>query len=149
LDARTCLALLLVAATARAGEPSRSFTNEDLDRVAPLRAETGGSSPTIPDPAAPKREAPGRAAPNHDREPYWRAEARRVRGRMQILEDKAVTLRQQVEERRTKPGVAPYSDPQIRRLQTAAEMNLARAQQLEADLMDRARREGALPGWIR
>jgi hypothetical protein len=147
LDARTCLALLLVAATARAGEPSRSFTNEDLDRVAPLRTETGGSSPTIPDPTAPKRDAPVRAVPN--REPYWRAEARRVRGRMQILEDKAVTLRQQVEERRTKPGVAPYSDPQIRRLQTAAETHLARAQQLEADLMDRARREGALPGWIR
>jgi hypothetical protein len=145
LPARTLVVLLLLATP----EPPRVFTNDDLDRLAPYRGQTGGSAPSREIDPPPPREKPEAAPSRTSREPYWRAEARRVRQRMQAHEDKAVALRQQIEERRSKPGVSPYSDPQIRRLQDSADSQLARARELESDLLDRARREGALPGWVR
>jgi hypothetical protein len=146
MPARTLIVLLLLANP----EPPRVFNNDDLDRLAPYRGQTGGSAPSREFDRPPAREKTDAAASKTtSREPYWRAEARRVRQRMQAHEDRAVVLRQQIEERRAKPGVSPYSDPQIRRLQDSADLQLSRSRELEADLLDRARREGALPGWVR
>ena len=43
----------------------------------------------------------------------------------------------------------PYSDPQVEALQERILALEARIRELESSLEDRARREGALPGWLR
>jgi hypothetical protein len=58
-------------------------------------------------------------------------------------------LREQIEERRREPGVRPYSDPKVVALQRRIEVIERRIREVEADFEDRARRDGALPGWIR
>ena len=139
--------ILVLALLVSRDTPARqdTFTNDDLARIAPLSAETGGrSAPAvdIPAPAPRRAEKPGR-------EPYWRAEARRIREKVRALDERAIDLRQRIEDRRRKPGVLPYSDEQIRRWEQQARDLVAKGVEMENDLQDRARREGALPGWLR
>lgn len=136
-----------VAAGAAEKRPAPVYTNDDLERVSPLRGQTGVQSAPSggePAPAAPaSTPAPGRG------EEYWRREARRLRERLDPLRRKSDDLRARIEERRRRPGVRPYTDPQVeadvRRLRTLEE----RARELESEFEDRARRERALPGWLR
>ena len=74
---------------------------------------------------------------------------RRLREKLQGPRDKADELRRQIEERRRQPGVLPYSDPQIVAAQRRLELILRRIREAESNFEDRARRNGALPGWIR
>lgn len=142
------LVSLALLASREPSPPVTSFTNDDLERIAPYSAETGGRSQpaALPAPApAPRERSPEKAG----REAYWRAEARRVRDKVRDFDDRAVALRQKIEERRRKKDVLPYSDPQVRRWEQQAQEWISRGRELENDLLDRARREGALPGWLR
>jgi len=58
-------------------------------------------------------------------------------------------LREKIEERRRQPGVRPYSDPRIVADQRRLEVLEGRIREAESNFEDRARRLGALPGWIR
>jgi hypothetical protein len=140
----TCVAA--VAAGAAEKRPVPVYTNDDLERVSPLRGQTGVQSAPAgePAPAAPSSPpAPGRG------EEYWRREARRLRERLDPLRRKSDDLRTRIEQRRRMPGVRPYTDPQVeadeRRLRSLQE----RVRELESEFEDRARRERALPGWLR
>jgi hypothetical protein len=126
--------------------PARVYTNDDLDRVAPRRGETGVLSTASPVPPAAAAEKP---AARERGEPYWRRQAERVRDRADALRERARDLRLRIEERRRKPGVRPYSDPQVEALQQRLAALEARIRELESTFEDRARREGALPGWLR
>jgi hypothetical protein len=147
-----CLAACAVPVSAREagkGRPVPVYTNDDLARVSPLRGQTGVLSAPA-EHAAERAAAPGPAkGPRERGEEYWRREARRVRDRVGPLRQKADDLRARIADRRRRPGVRPYTDPQVqadeRRLGTLE----TRIRELESELEDRARREGALPGWLR
>ncbi len=140
------LALLALAPSAPATEapppPSpprpavRVYTNEDLDRVHPLRGETGVHS--VP------AEAPGDAA--------------RVRERVLSLETSAAELRARIEEQRDEAsqlagrrrrGSASAGGSSLAGMRERLRSLERRIRHAEDDLLDRARRDGALPGWLR
>jgi hypothetical protein len=156
-------AILLVAAGAAEDDPApaartrvRVYTNEDLDRVHPFRYQTGGDS--VPAVAPDDRPAPAPADERSRRrgEEYWRREADRVRERVRRMEAQAADLRARIAEcaedarhaltRRRRSSAGSGSEATLRAKLLALE---SRMRQLEDDLADRARREGALPGWLR
>lgn len=158
-----CLALTVCPATLGATEDKPAvpvYTNDDLDRVRPFRNETGVASvPAFrPDERqgrssgsdAAGSKARGRDADRHSEE-YWRAQAERVRERLRKLADQAGELQRRI------AAARPRSGPSGRRREapdtSAWQAQLAaleeRRREIEGDLLDRARREGALPGWLR
>jgi hypothetical protein len=124
---------------------TRVYTNDDLELYEHLR------SAPIPTPA-PAREADRRAespaSPGRG-EAYWRREAERLHDRLEELRQRAEDLAVRVEDRRGRPGVRPYSDPQIESWERRRKTILERVRDMESRFLDRARREGALPGWLR
>jgi septal ring factor EnvC (AmiA/AmiB activator) len=139
-------------ATQGANPPVRVYTNEDLDRVHPLREQTGVASV----PAAPPDEARSgsRSRARSHGEEYWRHEAARVRDRVASLETQAADLRQRVadlewEQRHVSRRVSATAASPVGRLRSRLSSIERRARRLEDDLQERARREGALPGWLR
>jgi hypothetical protein len=139
----------------RAKPPVRVYTNEDLDRVRPFRDETGVRSvPAVP-PGAPESRPSAGERSRARGEAYWRREAERVRDRVQGMEARAADLRAQIAERdeaashltRGRRASSGAGTPATLRAKLAALER--RMRQLEDGLADRARREGALPGWLR
>jgi hypothetical protein len=150
----------------------RVYTNDDLDRVSPYRGQTGVESVPAVDgpeargaaaPAAPRSGAgvrpagPGRAT---TKEAYWRREAERVRTRVRALESRANELRLQIQREEQREHDRPLVFGRGRSTQTTPlsavpglQAKLAAAERearaVEDELEDRARREGALPGWLR
>jgi hypothetical protein len=128
-----------------------SYTNEDLERVRPRRGETGvDSSAAVPAPRALPAAAPGRPGQRTpSAEASWRREAERQRGRMESFRREVALLELKIAERQRKPGVRPYSDPALERYRARIAELRERAREEEGRFLDRARREGALPGWLR
>lgn len=126
--------------------PVRVYTNDDLRRVAPYRDETGVNSRPA---AAPAGAASSSTEKGTHGEEYWRREADRLRDRLRPLRERAAELRLRSDARRRQPGVRPVTDPQLleweRRLRDLEE----RIAEAQSRLEDRARRERAMPGWIR
>lgn len=165
--------LAAAAARARAARTSPAttrYTDADLERVRPLRDETGVDSQPAFEPApdtghagrgrAGTARGRGRArsatadtapSPLHDTraEAYWRAEARRVEARVRTLRARAQSWQRRIDQRRRRPDVRPYTDPQIVEWQRQRDEVERQARDLEGDLDDRARRARALPGWLR
>ncbi|HET7292231.1 MAG TPA: hypothetical protein VFM88_07395 [Vicinamibacteria bacterium] len=149
---RTAVFLALLFALPAAAEARRRahvYTNDDLARVSPLRGQTGVLSEAAaagPRPAAAPRDERGS---DRAREGYWRREADRVRERVRPLEKRAATLRRQIDERWRLPGVAARTDPKL--VEWRRELREAEAEIREHQdrLEERARREGAMPGWLR
>jgi len=141
---------LLGAAAAAGGEgraPARVYTNEDLARVSGRRGETGVES--RPAAAAPAESAAAGGPARSGGESYWRGEAARVRRRVEPWRDAAADLRAEIAARQAAPGVRPYTDPQVRAWQRRLEALEARIRDAEDRFEERARRAGALPGWLR
>ena len=139
-------------------KPVRVYTNEDLERVAPYRDQTGvTSTPAVrggggEEAPAARRGRGEKAAPSgrgRSDEEYWRREAEKLRIRLQRPRDQVEELRLKIEERRRQPGVRPYSDPTVRAYQRRLEILEQRIRDAESALEDRARRQGAMPGWLR
>jgi hypothetical protein len=152
------LALAGLPAIGEEGKPARLYTNEDLDRIAPRRGETGALSRPGPSPAprAAARESGETAGASTKGEAYWRREASRVRTQVRTLEEQASRVREQIERAANRPSTGKNRQGRPRE-SWAAEDNRsrrlreieARARELESNLEDRARREGAPPGWLR
>jgi len=126
-------------------KPVPLYTNDDLQRVSPFRDQTGVNSK----PAAGGGEAP--ASPRRARgEEYWRREAERLHDRLRPLRERAAELRLRIEERRRQPprrGMA--GDPQRVTMERRVRLLEERIREAESRFEDRARRERALPGWLR
>lgn len=139
----------------RVKAPARLYTNEDLDRVRPFRDETGVNS--VPAVRAGERETspPAGERQRTRGEAYWRREAERVRDRVQAMESQAAELRAQVAERAEEAGrgTRERRSSSGSGSTSALRARLAglerRIRQVEDNLAERARREGALPGWLR
>lgn len=163
-------ALLLVAIglppALRADEPRRptpSYSDADLARYAATRPPTAepeaAATSARPEPGQRRRPARADAADDLDREAsqrasderYWRREAEQARDRARKYEDQATTLEAQVVEqrqssRRSRSGAAA---PQVASLERRARLARERAREILDAFEERARRAGALPGWIR
>jgi septal ring factor EnvC (AmiA/AmiB activator) len=144
------LSAALVAAPLAATTPV--YTNEDLERIAPLRAQTGVSSRPAAAASSALKE-PRRATSKADAEAHWRHEAERVRARIRTLQEKADDVQSKIDERRRRPPSTSRRTAQAPVDTSALERHLARIdetiRELQADLEERARRARALPGWLR
>ncbi|MFN8091483.1 MAG: hypothetical protein U0599_04535 [Vicinamibacteria bacterium] len=168
LTAFVCPPRLRAAEAATPRPPARVYTNEDLDRVRPFRDEVGGRSVPAVVPGEDSSGARGGRRPARDGgssprphdEGWWRTEARRVRERVEALRAQADELRAKIaaaeDERRAynrSLGSGRARAAQPRGPEPGASARLAglerRAKSMEDDLLERARREGALPGWLR
>ena len=140
---------------------ARVYTNADLERVHPFAAQTGADSvPAAPADAQPvaEREREREPATRGRGEDYWRREAAAVRERLRDLEERAAGLRTRIAERERAPrdetvyGSRKRSSPQstsVSSLLASLSALERRMQRTKEDLEDRARRDGALPGWLR
>jgi hypothetical protein len=132
----------------------RRYTNEDLDRVHPCRSQTGVAS--VPASTPDRRRARSRpvGSPRVRGEDYWRKEAARVRERVAGLQAQAEEVRADIadlesRQRETVLGRSRGGRSSGRRLQARLAGIERRIRLIEDELRDRARREGALPGWLR
>jgi chromosome segregation ATPase len=149
-------ALVCLRATALAtaddtekARPTRTYTDEDLKRVSPRRGETGALSEPGTAADASRDDAPTRQR----HEAYWRAQAERLQQQLSALRRRAEDLRARIEEARRRPdpplgksrrGADPV--PGLERRLHAIE---AEVRERQDALEERARRAGALPGWLR
>jgi hypothetical protein len=128
-------------------EPAPLYTNADLARVRPYRDQTGVASTPA---ATPEPARDSAAAEKKGRgEAYWRRETERLADRVRPLRSQVTELRRRIDERWGKPGVRSLSDPRIQAWERDLAATEALIRELESRLLDRARREGALPGWLR
>jgi peptidoglycan hydrolase CwlO-like protein len=161
-----CLGLRLLLLAAGGPVPSEEkkpvpvYTNEDLDRISPHRDETGVNSHVVvavPPSASTRASDDGRARS----EAYWRRQAESLHVRLQRARDRMDDLRARIAEKEAKAD-APLSsrsrrgraspassEAQIEALRRQLAALEARVRDEEARFEDRARREGALPGWLR
>jgi len=130
------------------------YTNEDLDRVHPYRNQTGVAS--VPASAPDRRRPASRPAgsPRARGEDYWRKEAARVRERVAALQARAEEVRADLAALEKRKRESPLG----RNLGNASSGGRLKARLagierqirlIEDELRDRARRQGALPGWLR
>jgi hypothetical protein len=140
--------------------PKRVFTNADLERMAACRYQTGvlsavsGAVPESPGPTRSARgskpESPTSASAQRDEaEAEWRAQWRSVDQKVRKLRLEARELRQEAGEspRDPKKRVVGRRSPSL--LIARAQSLETQAREIEDEFEERARREGALPGWIR
>ncbi len=161
---QTLLAVALASPTAqdcslKVGTPSaqRVFTNKDLERMAACRHQAGAQSEARPQAPDPSERGRGRTAKatasgrdrSADAENDWRAQWRSIDQKARKLRREALELRKEAQEspRDPKKRVIGRRSPSM--LITRAERLEAEARELEEEFQERARREGALPGWIR
>jgi septal ring factor EnvC (AmiA/AmiB activator) len=136
--------------------PVRLYTNADLDRVHPFRDETGVRS--VPAVAPDDRPAPAEKRRGRG-EDYWRREAARVRERVRAMEAQAAELRAEIAEQaeeasrvlgqRRRSSASLSGSGSSTRLRAKLAGLERRLREMEDDLAERARRDGALPGWLR
>ena len=141
----------------KAAEAHRVFTNADLDLMASCRYETGALSEPASGPTGarpPKGRGLTRAsalsqAGQGDLEAEWHARWRAIDQKIRRLRREAQELRQEAAEaaRDVKKRPAGRRSPSL--LINRARALEAEAKELEDEFQARARREGALPGWLR
>jgi hypothetical protein len=166
----TSLLTLSIAATAPAspqpaidcslpGPPPehRVFTNADLERMAACRYQTGAQSEVGNRPsgrvAGPARRA-GRPSPSDltqegALEAEWRARWLSVDQKVRRLRREAIELRQEAGQAPRDPKKQPTGRRSPALLIARARSLEAQAKEIEDEFQERARREGARPGWLR
>ena len=135
----------------------RVFTNADLELMAACRYQTGaqsevGTAPTATAQKPQRRPAAGAViAPRRTdaAEADWRAQWRSVDQKARRLRREARELRQEAGEAPRDPKKRPTGRRSPSLLIARALALESEAGDLEADFQEGARREGALPGWLR
>ena len=134
----------------------RAFTNADLEAIAACRDRTGAVSQ--PGTAPPERAAPRGKPPATTRaagpkgaadESDWRARWRSVERKARLLRREASELRREAAEAPRDPRKRPTGRRSPSLLIARAEARESEARELEDEFRERARRAGALPGWLR
>ena len=167
----TFLALTLVAtaaATTLAAPPPdcsrptavpgerRVFTNADLERIAACRPQPGPPPGVESDETGkPKRPRAESRSGSPDRPPTealeadWRARWRSIDQKVRRLRREARDLRVEAEALPRDPKKRPTGRKSAEFLTSRAQVLEAEARELEDEFQAQARREGALPGWLR
>lgn len=146
-----CLVVCLAGAGATAAPDekptTRVYTNEDLDRLRSRRSESGAASEPAVEPARASRsgrdQAPARG------EEFWRREAEREHRRLEPLRRRLAALEEKLEGRRNEPRRRFAADPMLDSIAAQIQALRGRIRDEQSRFEDRARREGALPGWLR
>ena len=142
----------------------RVFTNADLERIASCRRQSdpspGPDVPTAADtgPTSGRRGSRPEAAAGADKdarrteealEADWRARWRSVDQRVRRLRREAEEFRLEANEAPRDPKKKPTGRKSPQVLLRRASALEAEAREIEDELQTQARREGALPGWLR
>ena len=133
--------------SAHAGRPVRSFGEDDLERY--RREREPDSVPA----AAPSAPRPPLAAPRDlTRERvHWRKEAQQHEREVAKIEANLRRLEWRLNEKRSKRRSRDWltEDPSIGLLEDSIRALTEERQRLEERFRERARKDGAFPGWIR
>ena len=135
----------------------RVFTNADLERMTACRYQTGAQSQVgapPPETVNPWPRKTARATPEDTvrleiLEADWRARWRSTDQRVRKLRREALGLRQEAAQVRRDARKPPTGRRSPSILISRAKELEVEAKELEDEFQDRARREGALPGWLR
>lgn len=135
----------------------RVFTNADLERMTACRYQTGAQSEIgtrTPERAArpARRSKDSLLAEGSDPDAIegdWRARWRSVDQKARKLRQQARELRQEAGETPRDPKKQPAGRRSPTLLISRARSLEAEARELEDEFQERARRQGALPGWLR
>jgi len=138
-----------------------SITNQTLvtDRTKGKLTTASPRATPSPAAAAPREGPPPAATPEAEAETYWRERAHSARSRVEELEERVRRTEQESKKLENdfyswddgnyRDGVIkPAWDRKREELETARR-ELAEAQKELADLPEKARKAGALPGWLR
>jgi len=132
------------------------FTNADLERMAACRYQTGaqseGQTRTPEKAARPTRGSKASSAsgqPASALEADWRSRSRSLDEKVRKLREEARELRQEASEAPRDPKKQPKGRRSPLFLISRATSLENEARRLEEEFQERARREGALPGWLR
>jgi len=131
--------------SAHAGKPARSFSDDDLERY--RRGRAPDSVPTTPT-AAP----PPVAARDLTRERVsWRKEAQQHQREVAKIEANLRRLEWRLNEKRSRRRSREWltEDAAIGLLEDSIRALSEERRRLEEGFRERARKEGALPGWVR
>ncbi|MBK5256847.1 MAG: hypothetical protein JJE39_12500 [Vicinamibacteria bacterium] len=128
------------------------FTNADLERMAACRYQTGaesrpGSRSRTSGPPPTRRSTGPMAKDGAGAD--WRAQWRAIDQKARRLRLEAKELRQEASEAPRDPKKRPTGRRSPSLLEARARSLEAEAKELEDEFQERARREGALPGWLR
>jgi hypothetical protein len=131
--------------SAHAGRPVRSFGEEDLERY---RRERPPDSLAVTIPAPPPLAAPRDLARERV---LWRKEAQQHQRELAKLDASLRRLQWRLNEKRAKRRGRNWlaEDPSIGLLEDSIRSLTEERKHLEERFRERARRDGALPGWIR
>jgi hypothetical protein len=137
------------------GLAAAAADGEEKKAVPLYTRDLGASRPTGRDrvnsqPAAPPAADASVSGIRPRGEAYWRQEADRLRDRLRPLQERAAELRVRIEDRRRQPPRrGTVGDPQREALERRLHDLEARIRDMESRFEDRARRERAMPGWLR
>jgi len=138
-------------------EPDKGKLTTSEQRVSPGKEKTPAA--VAPAASAAAADAPDPRPPAREGEAYWREEARRSRQRVADLNEAIVRLEEESKKLESdfyswddgayRDGVIKPAWDKAREQLATARKELPAAEKELAELPDRARRAGALPGWLR
>ena len=131
--------------SALAGKPARTFGDDDLERYRRGRApDSPSAAVSTPRPAAPPRDLTRERV-------YWRKEAHQHEREVAKLAANLRRLEWRLNEKRSRRRSRDWltEDPAIGLLEDSIRSLTEERRRLEERFRDRARKEGALPGWLR
>jgi hypothetical protein len=132
--------------SALAARPGRGFDDSDLERY------RRGRAPDSPPAPASASSAPAANERDLNREKvYWRKEAERHEREVARIDANLRRLQWRLNEKRSKPRNREWltEDPAIGLLEDSIRSLSEERRRLEERFRERARKEGALPGWLR
>ena len=129
-----------------AGNPARVFDDSDLERY--RRERSSETAPPPPPTAPPPAAAPRDLARD---KAHWRKETEQYEREVARIEASARRLEWRLNEKRARRRSRDWlaEDPAIGVLEDSIRALREERQRLEERFRERARKEGALPGWIR
>jgi len=131
--------------SAHAGKPARSFSDDDLERYRRGRApDTLPAAVSTPRPLDPPRDLTREKV-------HWRKEAQQHEREVAKIEANLRRLEWRLNEKRSRRRSRDWlpEDPSIGLLEDSIRALTEERQRLEERFRERARKDGALPGWIR
>ena len=137
------------------GQPVKKYDNRDLDRIhGQDRSPTGISASGMRDETHSAKRRREEEAERREREQFWRQERRRHDERQLRLSAKIERLEWRLNRRREQlrhasERLSGRDDPTILIIQSSLAALRAEHRKREEGFLERGRRAGALPGWLR
>ncbi len=134
----------LASMAVRGGKPVRVYTNSDLERY-----QSADSPPSRPLPGK-RRQAPPARDLNKERK-YWQKEKEKHQRDIARLDARIRRLEWRLADRRARkrPGERLREDPAEKALEESLKSMKAERNRVIEQFLERGRKAGAFPGWLR